>query len=106
MFYGVTHEFADLLYAVGFAHHDYSVAQLEQQVRVGHEVDARTSDARDGHVEGLAQLQVAQALAVDAGVGDDEALGREVVGLDGIPFGHVHVDTRTDEQRECLYFER
>ena len=102
----VAHEARYLLDALGLAHYDYAVAQLEQQVWLGDKVYAGTADARDGDVKGLAQLEVAQALAVDGGVGDDEALGSEVVGLDGIPLGHVHVDARTDEQRQCLNLER
>ena len=103
---GVAHEFGYLLYALGLAHHNDAVAQLEQQVGLGDEVDTGTADARDGDVEGLAQLEVAQALAVDGGVGDDEALGSEVVGLDSLPLGHVHVNARTDEEREGLDLER
>ena len=58
----------------GGTRHEDAVAHLQTEVAIGKEVHAVTGDARHVDTVDAAKVQLAKSLAVDFGLGDDEAV--------------------------------
>ena len=74
------------------------VAELQVKVVAGQEVQVATAHARDDGTEALGDIEFADAVAGDVGVGHDDALEREV----GTVVLEVVVENLTDEGRRVL----
>ena len=93
----VTNERMELLNVVLVSHDGQSVAKLKDERWLGDELRAGTTHTRDGDIERLAELEVAETTSVELRVGDHESLRYELVVLCLVPLLLVHLVDASSE---------
>ena len=84
--------------------HENAVAHLQAQVAVGEEVHAVTRHAGYVHAVNRAEMDLAEGLAVDFGLGDDEAVRNVLLFLVDIVLPRLALDVFADEHGDRLCF--